>query len=97
QGPAPARMPTRPALPTEETSAQRFRRKVRALIPVEIKASPATLPGKAPEFQSARAPSGAAANAALVGGTRSPVFPSSAPAASSTGDTRVNRRRVVPQ
>src|SRR5437773_2358814 len=96
QAPAPMRMLTKPAPPVEETSARRSRRKALALVHAEIINSPTTLPGKAPGFQSARALSDAVANAILAVGTQSTDFPSSAPTASSGGDTRPNLRAIVP-
>src|SRR4051812_13861498 len=60
---APTQMPTRPAPPVAETSARRSLRKARAPVRLRREASPTTLPGKAPEFQSARALWDAVANA----------------------------------
>src|SRR5947207_1853574 len=96
QARAPMRMLTKPAPPVEETSAQRSRRKGRALVRAEIITWPTTLPGKAPGFQSARALSDAVANATLAAETQSTDFPSYAPAASSGAGMRRNRPTIVP-
>src|SRR5262249_4155121 len=97
QAPAPMRTPTKRALATEETSARPFLRKERELSRVEIKTSPATLPGKAPGFQSARALSDTAANATLAAGSPSTDFPICSPAASSGAGMRPNRRAILPR
>src|SRR5215470_6726474 len=55
QAQAPMQMLTIPVHPKGETSVQRSRRRARALVRVETKTSPATMRGRAPRFQSARA------------------------------------------
>src|SRR5215813_278990 len=66
----PGQTQMRPALPTEETSVQRFQRKARGPVRVETKTSPVRLPGKMLGFRTLPAPAGDAANGASVGGIR---------------------------
>src|SRR5215468_11050945 len=96
QARAPRQMLTTPVHPKGEMSVRRSRRKARALVRVETKTSPATLPARAQGFQSVQVLSDAVANAKLVAETQPTDLSNSPPGASSGADTRPNRCTIVP-